>query len=200
MRWVEELTRLNDAILDRKTLIRFQITGVGYGDKDFFVTDTFSDSLTFHAALLDELGRRWRQKITDEIGRCEKLAQAVGNLARNLDIAASDPDHASKKNSAKAAQEQFYFRLDQSFRRWLCDIDPAWDGETAEEYVRQWRANAKRIAQTLGSQLVYQSGNAAFIGRMIKTSSGKASDKETYYSAPKVYNWFLADVNRVYQK
>ena len=116
MRWVEELTRSNDAILDRKTLIRFQITGVGYGDKDFFVTDTFSDSLTFHAALLDELSRRWRQKITEEIGLCEELAKAVGSLARNLDIAASDPDHASKKNSAKAAQEQFYFRLDQPFR------------------------------------------------------------------------------------
>lgn len=200
VRWVEELTRSNDAILDRKTLIRFQITGVGYGDKDFFVTDTFSDSLTFHAALLDELGRRWRQKIADEIDRCEKLADAVGNLARNLDIAASDPDHASKKNSAKAAQEQFYFRLDQPFRRWLCDIDPAWDGETAEEYVRQWRADAKRISQTLGRQLVDQSGSAAFVGRMVKSSSSKADDKETYYSAPKVYNWFLADVNRVYQK
>lgn len=198
--WIEELIHPKNAILDRKTLIRFQITGVGYGDKDFFVTDTFSDSLTFHTALLDELGRRWRQKITDEIDRCGKLAQAVGNLAKNLDIAATDPDHAGKKNSAKAAREQFYFRLDQPFRRWLCDIDPAWDSETAEKYIFQWRADAKRIAQTLGRQLVDQSGSAAFIGRMIKSSGSKVSDKETYYSAPKVYNWFLADVNRVYQK
>lgn len=198
--WIEELIHPKNAILDRKTLIRFQITGVGYGDKDFFVTDTFSDSLTFHTALLDELGRRWRQKITDEIDRCGKLAQAVGNLAKSLDIAASDPDHAGKKNSAKAAREQFYFRLDQPFRRWLCDIDPAWDSETAEKYIFQWRADAKRIAQTLGRQLVDQSGSAAFIGRMIKSSSSKVSEKETYYSAPKVYNWFLADVNRVYQK
>lgn len=189
MRWVEELTRSNDAILDRKTLIRFQITGVGYGDKDFFVTDTFSDSLTFHVALLDELSRGWRKKITDEIGRCEKLAQAVGNLARNLDIAASDPDRASKKNSAKAAQEQFYFRLDQPFRRWLCDIDPAWDGETAEEYVRQWRADAKRIAKALGHQMVQQSGNAAFVGRKVG---------DNHYSAPEAYNRFLARISAIY--
>lgn len=198
--WVVKLTGSNDAILDKETLIRFQITGVGYGDKDFFVTDTFSDSLTFHTALLDELGRRWRRKITDEIGRCEELAKAIGNLARNLDIAASDPDHAGKKNSAKAVREQFYFRLDQPFRRWLCDIDPAWDSETAEKHIFQWRADAKRIAQTLGRQLVDQSGSAAFIGRMITSPGSKAGDKETYYSAPKVYNWFLADVNRVYQK
>ena len=198
--WIEELIHPKNAILDRKTLIRFQITGVGYGDKDFFVTDTFSDSLTFHAALLDELGRRWRQKITVEIDRCGKLAQAVGNLAKNLDIAASDPDHAGKKNSAKAAQEQFYFRLDQPFRRWLCDIDPAWDSETAEKHIFQWRADAKRIAQTLGRQLVDRSGSAAFIGRMVKSSGSKASDKGKYYSAPRVYNWFLADVKKVYQE
>src|SRR5699024_1044919 len=101
----------------------FQITGVGYGDKDFFVTDTFSDSLTFHTALLDELGRRWRQKITDEIDRCGELAQAVGNLAKNLDIAATDPDHAGKKNTAKAAREQWYFRCDQPVRLLRYDIE-----------------------------------------------------------------------------
>ena len=199
VQWIVKLQTAR--ILDRNRMIRFKIVGMRYdGTSSHTVEDTFSDSLTFHAALLDELGRKWRQKIADEIGRCEKLADAVGNLARNLDIAASDPDHASKKNSAKAAQEQFYFRLDQPFRRWLCDIDPAWDGETAEEYVRQWRADAKRISQTLGRQLVDQSGSAAFVGRMVKSSSSKAGDKETYYSAPKVYNWFLADVNRVYQK
>ena len=187
--WIEELIHPKNAILDRKTLIRFQITGVGYGDKDFFVTDTFSDSLTFHTALLDELGRRWRQKITEEIGLCEELAKAVGNLARNLDIAASDPDHASKKNSAKAAQEQFYFRLDQPFRRWLCDIDPAWDGETAEKHISQWRADAKRIAKALGHQMVQQSGNAAFVGRKVG---------DNHYSAPEAYNRFLARISAIY--
>ena len=199
VQWIVKLQTAR--ILDRNRMIRFEIVGMRYdGTSSHTVEDTFSDSLTFHAALLDELGRRWRRKITDEIDRCEELAKAVGNLAKNLDIAASDPDHAGKKNSAKAAREQFYFRLDQPFRRWLCDIDPAWDSETAEKYIFQWRADAKRIVQTLGRQLVDQSGSAAFIGRMIKSSGSKVSDKETYYSAPKVYNWFLADVNRVYQK
>ena len=199
VQWIVKLQAAH--ILDRKRVISFGIVGMQYNARHYnTVEDTFSDSLTFHAALLDELGRRWRQKITDEIDRCGKLAQAVGSLARNLDIAASDPDRASKKNSANAAREQFYFRLDQPFRRWLCDIDPAWDGETAEEYVRQWRADAKRIAQTLGRQLVEQSGSAAFIGRMITFYRNKPNEKKDYYSASKVYNWFLADVNRVYQK
>ena len=173
---------------------------MGYGDKDFFVTDTFSDSLTFHAALLDELGRAWRQKITEEIGRCEDLAKAVGDLAQNLDIAAGGPENDSKKTAAASAREQLYFRLDQPFRRWLHDIDPAWDAETTAQSIRQWRTDARRIAETLGRQLVQQSGNEAFTGRAVTFNRNKPNEKKVYYSAPKVYNWFLSAVNKIYQE
>lgn len=200
VRWIEELTHPGDEILDRKALIRFQIAGVGYGDKDFFVTDTFSDSLTFHAALLDELGRAWRQKITEEIGRCEDLAKAVGDLAQNLDIAAGGPENDSKKTAAASAREQLYFRLDQPFRRWLHDIDPAWDTETTAQSIRQWRTDARRIAETLGRQMVQQSGNEAFTGRAVTFNRNKPNEKKVYYSAPKVYNWFLSAVNKIYQE
>lgn len=197
VRWIEELTHPGDEILDRKTLIRFQIAGVGYGDKDFFVTDTFSDSLTFHAALLDELGRAWRQKISEEIGRCEELAKAIGNLAQNLDIAAGGAKSDAKKETAR---EQFYFRLDRPFRNWLRDIDPAWDAETAAGAVHRWRVTARQIAETLGRELVRQSGDAAFTGRPITVDRNKPTERKTYYSAPSVYNWFLSAVNKVYQE
>lgn len=198
VRWIETLTHPGDEILDRKAMIRFQITGVGYGDKDFFVADTFSDSLTFHAALLDELGRTWRQKITDEIGLCEKLAEAVGNLAQNLYIAAGGSENNGKKAAAEPARERLYFRLDQPFRSWLRRIDPAWDTDTADGTVHQWRSEARQIAEALGSQLVQQSGNAAFIGRAVTVNRNKSNERTIYYSAPKAYNRFLAEVNRIY--
>lgn len=200
VQWIEVLTHPGDEILDRKKLLCFQIAGVGYGDKDFFVTDTFSDSLTFHAALLDELGRAWRQKVTDEIGRCEELAKAVGDLAQNLDIAAGGPENDGKRTAAASAREQLYFRLDQPFRRWLHDIDPAWDAETASQAIRRWRADARQIAEILGRQMVQQSGNAAFTGRAITVDRNKPTERKVYYSAPKVYNWFLAAVGRIYHE
>ena len=52
VRWVEMLQNDPDCPLERKRLIRFAISGMKYGDKDFFVNDSFSDSLTFQATLL----------------------------------------------------------------------------------------------------------------------------------------------------
>lgn len=63
--------------LSSKTLVRFRVTGVEYGDKDFFVTDTFQDELSFHISLLDEIGRAWRNIIKGEIHRCEQFADAL---------------------------------------------------------------------------------------------------------------------------
>lgn len=189
VQWIVKLQTAR--ILDRKRMIRFEMVGMRYdGTSSHTVEDTFSDSLTFHAALLDELGRAWRQKITEEIGRCEDLAKAVGDLAQNLDIAAGGPENDSKKTAAASAREQLYFRLDQPFRRWLHDIDPAWDTETTAQSIRQWRTDARRIAETLGRQLVQQSGTAAFTGRRV---DGK------HYSAPEAYNKFRAKLFEYYR-
>lgn len=199
VQWIVKLQTAR--ILDRKRMIRFEMVGMRYDStSSHTVEDTFSDSLTFHAALLDELGRAWRQKITEEIGRCEDLAKAVGDLAQNLDIAAGGPENDSKKTAAASAREQLYFRLDQPFRRWLHDIDPAWDAETTAQSIRQWRTDARRIAETLGRQLVQQSGNEAFTGRAVTFNRNKPNEKKVYYSAPKVYNWFLSAVNKIYQE
>ncbi len=105
VRWVEMLQNDPDCPLERKRLIRFAISGMKYGDKDFFVNDSFSDSLTFQAALLGELGRRWTVPIRDEIGRCERAAQYVGRLAWELSLAAGDKNDTT----AEAARTQFYF-------------------------------------------------------------------------------------------
>lgn len=199
VQWVVKLQAAR--ILDRTRMIRFEIVEMYYDHTPCHaVKDTFSDSLTFHAALLDELGRTWRQRITEEIGRCEKLAEATDALAKNLYIAAGGSENDGKKAAAEPARERLYFRLDQPFRRWLCDIDPAWEPETADQAVHQWRSEARQIAKALGSQLVQQSGNAAFIGRAVTVNRNKSNERTIYYSAPKAYKWFLAAVNKIYPK
>ena len=193
VRW---LTRLQtDGLLDRKKMMQFRVTAVQYGDKDFFVTDTFSDSLSFHALLLDELGKMWRNKITEEIGRCEKLAVCLYDLAKDLAVAAG----GDSKTVSNAAAQQFYFQIDKPFRDWLYTIDPDWDDEKSEQNVRDWQAKAKQIARRLGEQLVLSAGNAAFIGRSItKESEKQKSGKEIHYSAPEAYNHFLFQIQKIY--
>lgn len=189
--WVERLQgRIR--LLDPRRKIRFRISGVQYGDKDFFVNDAFSDSLTFQAALLDELGKVWQRYIADEIGRCEQTAGLLGHLAQDLAIAAGDKND----NAAAPARAQFYFAVDAPFRQWLQSIDP--ENDDPEEAIPRWQAQARRIAEGLGRQMVMESGSAALVGRRIKLDAGKKTEHTRLYTAPGAYNQFQIALWNIY--
>lgn len=181
---VSWLARLITEDLISRSHYRFQTAGVKYGDKDFFVDDVFSDSLSFSAGLLIDLGADWVSRIIDEIEITERLVGQAGYLAQRIARAAGDDDGGNQKN---AAREQAYFRLDEPFRRWLESIDPEGDREM-REICEEWWDQAKRIVRDLGRELVEQSGPQAFVGRNVKE---KGKEDAHRYTAPEAYNRFL---------
>lgn len=196
VRWIVRLQR--ERILARENIVRFRIAAIEYGDKDFFVTDTFGDSLAFHLLLLDELSARWRAAVAEEVGRCEQLAAQLGYLAQKLALAAG----GEKKAAPEDVKQRFYFQIDQLFRDWLESIEPSWKGEEEINCIRQWQEKAQQVARTLGIQLVLEAGTVAFAGRGLSEKIGKGqSGKEIkqYYSAPKAFNDFLWKIKRIYQ-
>lgn len=194
VRWVEMLQNAPDCPLERKRLIRFAISGMKYGDKDFFVNDSFSDSLTFQAGILDEIGRPWQSRIVREIERCEQTAALIGRFAQELAIAAGDRN----ENAGGAVRAQFYFAVDQPFRQWLQAIDPEQDDP--DEAVLRWQAQARSIAEKLGKQMVMEAGNAALKGRRIVVDKDKKTERTILYTAPKAYNHFRARLWEIYPK
>ena len=96
-------------------------------------------------------------------------------------------------------REQFYFLIDQPFRRWLYSIDPEWDSEETEESLQQWQEQVQRIARDLGQQMVKQAGTGAFVGRSVEDKSKKKKEK-MYYASPKAYIGFLARLRKIYPK
>lgn len=184
---------------ESRKLISFSIASVQYGDKDFFVNDVFSDSLTFHTDLLTEIGEHWRAKITEEIEKCEKSAEALRDLARDIELAAgSAEDTVLKRAVVERAREQYYYEIDLPFRNWLERIDPNWEivSEQEEQALREWHETAKRIALRIGQELVESAGTAAIVGRAVKDKN----DKERYYSAPDAYRYFKVKLNEIYPK
>lgn len=182
-----------------RKLISFSIAAVQYGDKDFFVNDVFSDSLTFHTDLLTEIGEHWRAKITDEIKKCDESAAALRFLAKDIELAAgSAEDTVLKRAVVERAREQYYYEIDLPFRNWLERIDPNWEivSEQEEQALREWRETAKRIALRIGQELVESAGTAAIVGRAVKDKN----DKERYYSAPDAYRYFKVKLNEIYPK
>ena len=193
--WIEYLRK--SRLIDRQRFIRFSIAAVQYGDKDFFVNDLFSDSITFHTDLLTELGRRWQTMITNEISNCDELAKAVSTLARRLELAAgSSDDTAGKRASVGYAREQFYYEIDVPFREWLASIDPSWDkcSDEESEALKSWHDTAKMIAAAIGKELVESAGTAAIVGRMGKDEKGN----DRYYSAADAYRAFRHRINSIY--
>lgn len=184
---------------ESRKLISFSIASVQYGDKDFFVNDVFSDSLTFHTDLLTEIGEHWRAKITEEIKKCDESAAALRFLAKDIELAAgSSEDTVLKRAVVERAREQYYYEIDLPFRNWLERIDPNWEivSEQEEQALREWHETAKRIALRIGQELVESAGTAAIVGRAVKDKN----DKERYYSAPDAYRYFKVKLNEIYPK
>ena len=198
VRWIVSLQKPRAGCLDRRRAIRFRIAGVVYGGQlRSFVTEAFSDELSFHAALLDDLGTYWRLIVTEEIGRCQKLANAVGQLADDIARAAGD----RTKDLPQTAKAQFYFQIDQPFRQWLCAIDPEWEDKEAQENLCAWQKQAQRIAREQGVRMAEQAGPAAFAGRSIDKAGGKGKKddgEKVFYATPAAYNRFLNQVRAIY--
>ena len=201
--WIEELQDKRLRFLNPRRKIHFRISGVQYGDKDFFVNDSFSDSLTFQAGLLDELSRPWTVRINREVERCEKAAERIGILCKELKLAGGLDYNQVKgfKETQKVTEDaraQFYFAVDQLFRQWLQEIDPEQDDP--DEAVQRWEAQARRIAKELGAKMVREAGNAALKGHRVVVDKGKKTERSTLYTSPKAYNAFRSKLWNIYPK
>lgn len=188
-----------EGCLDRSHF-RFQVTGIKYGDKDFFIDHFFCDSLSFSSALLTTLGQDWVSRIIDEIGMASKLAEQVGQLAQNLALASGASKGSSAKESGsnsallalkEQAREQVFFRLDEPFRLWLESIDPIAHSHVKDQICEKWWLQARAIARKLGEELISQAGPKAFAGKHVVVGKG-ANETEKLFTAGGVYNRFLA--------
>lgn len=191
----------NKGILSRKEQIVFQIVGVRYDEQEASVKDCYTDQLSVQLELLNVLGRRWTERIEREVQNCMEAAEKIGQLDKGLKLAGGlDPSRFKAFKDAQkmteAARAQFYFAVDQPFRRWLQSIDPETDEPV--EKAAEWQEQAYRLAAELGRQMVEQAGTAAFIGHRVPDK--KNPEKSYLYTAPKAYNSFLYDLRKLYPK
>ena len=193
VKWFGKLKR--EKMLPRSYMMRTAITSVVYGDKDFFVKNVFSDSLTMHSGLLSELGADWRNSIEREIEKCGEIARAIGYLAQNLYIASGGEKSKENKHYMElpnSVKVQIYYRLDIPFRDWLRSVDPECEDEKQKvEKQRQWQYTARNIAYNYANEMVSKVGDTALVGRMIE---------KKLYSSANAMNIFNAQLNKIYPK
>ena len=198
--WNQQLQSLR--ILSRKEQIVLNMVGIRYDNQEASVKDVYTDQLAMQLAVLDELSRPWTVRINQEVERCEKAAERIGILCKELKLAGGLDYNQVKgfKETQKVTEDaraQFYFAVDQPFRQWLQEIDPEQDDP--DEAVQRWEAQARSIAEKLGKQMVREAGNAALKGHRIAVGD-KKTERTILYTSPKAYNRFRASLREIYPK
>ena len=199
--WNQQLQSLR--ILSRKEQIVLNMVGIRYDNQEASVKDVYTDQLAMQLAVLDELSRPWTVRINQEVERCEKAAESIGVLCKELKLAGGLDYNQVKgfKETQKVTEDaraQFYFAVDQPFRQWLQEIDPEQDDP--DEAVLRWQAQARSIAEELGAKMVREAGNAALKGHRVVVDKGKKTECSTLYTSPKAYNHFRSKLWDIYPK
>lgn len=195
VKWYNALLNNDDLFTMLPKFICMEIVGINYDSKKCKITNIFSDSLSFHAGILSELGAGLRSNIQTEIQKCEQLANAVGHLARHLHIAEGGSDN-SCESAVNTAREQLYYRLDMPFREWLVSIKPDEDGGVAPDTFSNWQETAKKIAFRYAQEQVGHASDTAMTGHLI----GRDGERKILYSAPKAMRIFSGELAKIYEK
>ena len=192
LRWFKNYLQGKN-LIPRSYLLKTSITAVEYGDKDFFVKNVYSDSLTMHAELLSDLGADWRAKIETEIDRCGKLANIIAFLAQNLYVASGGSNSKKDKHFNEipnVVKSQLYYRFDMPFRKWLWSVDPE-SVDEKQKYDKQseWQDTARRITEMYAQELVSETAETAIIGH---------KEGDILYSSPKAMIIFKSQIKKIY--
>jgi CRISPR system Cascade subunit CasA len=182
------------------SMLTLNIASVKYGDKDFFVTDVFEDSLSINAGMLSKLGEAWVMQISRLLSVTEDCIKQLFFLATDLAIASGDSDsqnHRAGEGISSAAKAEAYFRLDMPFRTWLADIDPA--QSDMDEAEQDWINIVKQVLLQLGEEIAHQTGERAITGRWVERNTSRGVERKLY-TAPGALVEFRANIKRTIGK
>lgn len=181
IRWVENLMDYDINL----GFLKLRTAGAKYGGPPANeIQDQFSDGLGFSSELIREKNFSWQMRIVNQVGVCDKLADFIYFLSRDIEYArgnTENPGDIAKRDKARA-----YELMDPYFREWLESIRP--EEDHIGEKVEEWQERAKKLTIRLGKILVEEAGEVALVGRV---------HDEKIYTSAKAYNIFSFKVKNV---
>ena len=179
--------KADELLCNDDRVLYIKIASVLYGDKDFFVSHVFGDSITLHTKAVSD--PEWYAHIINEIKFIQKTADVIYNYSREIYISSGGNDNRDDYgNFCSSIKEQFYDRIDIPFREWLASITP---DIRYEDKVNEWRNTAEAAAISLAEEIADNAGEAAIIGHKVKSK-----DKERLYNSPKALLRFRAEMKK----
>lgn len=174
VKWLEVL---KEHQIYTKPLVNFCVTGIEYGDKDFFVEEIINDSIQLNASLLKKANQAWRNAIIDLLQQTEKAVAYLGYLAVDISVAGGNRRDSKDKNRlfiSANAKSLGYIKLGSAFREWLLNINIG--ANNIENDELEWLAIARKIIHSEGERMIAECSEKALAGWIKK---GKETDESS---------------------
>lgn len=159
VRWARELEDRGMIGLDTVTV---SVVGVKFADKDFFVENYTSDSLTVNSGLLSDLNEEWNVRIADAVSSTDRCMSLLWRYAGEVSEVCGCDD-ISKRAASDRAKVRAYREIDGPFRQWLRSIDPVTDD--LDDKVNEWSEKVYRIMRTQARIILEEAGERALTGK-----------------------------------
>jgi CRISPR system Cascade subunit CasA len=199
--WVQRL-RSEDLLREEK-IIEFATVSAYYDSNNSSIVDITGDTLSIHTSLLETLNEVWRKRISEEIDKCAKLAEFVGELSENITLASyrniesqgANESRKKKRNKSQyyeKGEELTYLSINEPFKRWIESLDPKLNNY--DYFALEWHKTIRKIAKAIENELCNGLPIEGYIGRKIvdKNVEGKIM------SVPIAQRIYWSKVNKLY--
>lgn len=189
IKWIYKL--IDEGIISSGEIVIINSIGLIYGDAmRYTFGDCVYDNISLSAGLLNDLGAIWRQRISDEVAKCESAADAIRKLCDAIGDILYGKDPNKKMANKNQLVQKFYSMLDKSFRDWLLSIQPMEDDMEKKAY--EWECMAWAAGKQVVESYISSLGNAVY--------RVKKNDKKKSGSIPDIYNMYLIKLATIYPK
>lgn len=183
----------DEQLIPSSMAARFRAVSMKYGDKDFYISDISSDILTMSSDLLRKSEAALRNRIDEQVKKCDQAAVAFHYLVYDIYVAGGG-DTEKKTNEGK---ERFYQMIDEPFRQWLMQIDANEDPDRIARRFLEWEERARTMACRLAEQIEKEAGMNAYTGHYVYD---RKKDTELRFSVPEADLKFRRKIYQIYPK
>lgn len=154
--WLAELIKYG--VLSPSYLVEVSAVSMEYGAQMSSYSEVVSDRLAFAAALAPIAeDNRLLELAQNAVQRTDRAVRALEYLAQDLDRAAGGDGTGPGDEVAERAYADF----DQTFRRWLLEVQPGCDGEAL---LDSWTDEVRRSIRARGEVLMATAPPSAWVG------------------------------------
>lgn len=180
--WIERL--IKEKMIEPSYRLQIRTVGMQYDSMKYLFVDSVSDQIALSYQILNQKGGIWIKRITDEIDRCQKTADCLKKLGKEV---SNFLYGKTKQKMGEDLTTFYYYEINAPFKAWLYAIDP--DNDDEEKTIKSWQEQSYSSAKGIAEKWIKNFASELFILK------GEGKKKN---SIPMIMNRFTGKLKKIY--